>query len=328
MNNCYLCNTSYNKTLLECPKCQLPNFELMTWVPENVKEKYIDKWRIKKTEITPKFIENIFKQILTKYNIKPKRLVVKPGNTPLIEITSHNKEQTNLELIYDPMKLSCFDQDEIESMLFHEAFHPLTSKRAEGIVVPAYDKPDLVDYISDFTVAYEEYINYKENEDYYSESEVFHRIKTKELPNYEIIIHNNKYFISNSMLPTPLTPHQQIIKLFFDLVYFMLVHKDEIITWASKNNVTTLLTLYEWIVADFEYIRRLNPDEKMITDLTRLVGQLVVSVIITEIILGDNLEFTPEAFDMYTMTKKKYDDGNHKHELVIIESWLDRLNSL
>ena len=109
----------------------------MPWIPEEIKQEYLARYRNKKTEVNQKMLEKMFKKILEKYNIKPLRLRVKEGKTGLFEVVSLNDSNTNIELTYNALTLPLLDHEELESLLYHEAFHPLTQKGSN--IVPVLD---------------------------------------------------------------------------------------------------------------------------------------------------------------------------------------------
>ena len=147
---------------------------------------------------------------------------------------------TNIELTYNPLILSFYDYEEIESMLYHEAFHPLTQKGSDEILVPDV-APELADYLSDFTVVYNEFVNYASQDIYYKTSQSFSRVKIKEISNYSVILSNLKYVMSNDNLPTPLFPHHMLINILSDAIYFRLYDQKFIESWSEKNNANAIL---------------------------------------------------------------------------------------
>jgi hypothetical protein len=165
----------------------------MTWVPDEIKQEHMDKLTNKKTEVNQQSLEKAFRKTLEKYGVKPKRLRVKEGKTGLFEILSLDDNRSNIELTYNPITLSFYDQEEIDSMLYHEAFHPLTQKRQAAIPVPD-TSPELMEYLCYFTVAYDEYVNYADQREYYETNQAFLRVKLRELSNYSIILSSLRHY--------------------------------------------------------------------------------------------------------------------------------------
>jgi hypothetical protein len=325
-NLCLRCNNPFGPNLAECPNCSLPNFYVMPWISEEIKQEYLSQRTDKKTEINQKMIERIFKMILDKYNVKPIRLKVKEGKTGLFEILSLNDAHSNIEVTYNPVTLSFYDHEEIESMLYHEAFH-LSQGGSSGILVRDFNSPELTDYISDFTVVYYELVNYKSQHQYYEISQPFSRVKRKEISNYSVILSNLKHLISSNNLPTPLFPHQTVLKILSDAVYFRLIDQQSFASWAEKNHSNALLTYYDWITEDFSMIYNSNPSRDDVFKSTQLVGMLTISVDTTETILGDRIEFSPDAFNMYRRHHDLEDNRNNMARHTITQSWIDRYNS-
>jgi hypothetical protein len=162
----------------------------MPWISEDIKQEHLAKIGNKKTDINRELLETSFRKILKEYNITPIRLKVKEGQTGLFEILSLNDAHINIELTYNPVTLSFYDHEEIESMLYHEAFHPLTQEGSSGILVRDFNSPELTDYISDFTMVYNEYVNHKRQHQYYETSEPFSRVKRR----------HARYCLSKAML--------------------------------------------------------------------------------------------------------------------------------
>ena len=316
------CGNRYGEKLPECPTCYLRNFELAPWIPEEIKQEYLDKWKIKKTVVTDNLIKTIFQKILEKYNIVPKRLKIKSGTTGMCEIRIFDKAKTNLELVYEPVVLSYFDEDEIEAMLYHEAHHVLTKNTTDDVMVPDVS-PELQDYLSDWTVAYDEYRNYAEHLDYYKTSKPFLMFKRKEIANYGVMIADLKYMFAIDSLPTPLHPHNILLKMFLDAVYFMLLDREVFASWATKYSMNAILKFYEWITEDLKYIQGVNPTLEEIFTFTQLSGAMSISVDSSELVLGNSMGFTPDASSFY---KVHYDRNNNLNQRKLIQSWIDRFN--
>lgn len=302
----------------------MTNLEFRTWVPEDVKQQYADKWKEKKTGISAKQLENLFRKILDEYGIKPAKLKVKDGQTGLFEITSYDDKHTNMELVYNKHALPYYDKDEIEAMLYHEAFHPLTMQ--SGSMIPVRPAPrELMDYLTDFTVVYEEYVNYAEQLQHYEKSSAMLSVKLKEIPNYSIMFYDIKYAISLGRLPHALFPHNVLIKVLSDAIYFRILHKEVLDDWAEKNKANAILRFYDWIVQDFKEIHSYKPNAEEIFTLTQLTGQLSVSVETTEMILGNRIEFTPEAYDVYNSCLNAM--ASKPKENKMAQAWMDRFSS-
>lgn len=324
-NTCLRCGTPFGEHLHACPKCSLYNFKTMAWIGAEVKQEYLSKWKDRKTEVTQDLIENLFQLILDHYKIKPKRLKIKTGKTGLFEIKSLDIAHTNIELIYNPLTLAFYDKDEIESMLYHEAFHPLTMKTSDAIPVPESQYEELMDYLSDFTVVYSEYINYAEQSDYYRTSKAFTRVKEKEIPNYSLILTNLKHFMTTGSLPHALFAHNMLIKMLSDAIYFCVFPAETINSWADKYKANAILKFYKWITEDFTYIHSLQPIPEQIFSLTQLTGGLTLHVDSSELVLGNTILFTPDTLGFY---QGRYDRTSDSHERKIIQTWIERYNSV
>lgn len=262
------------------------------------------------------------KEIFQKYGYKPNRLKVKAGRTGIAEIRSRDRNQTNVEIVYNPYTLAYYDTEEIESIMHHEVFHALTKKRDDNIPTFA-DSEEMADYISDFTVAYDEYTDYAEQLDYYKNSQAMLRYKKKEIANYRIMVADCRYAIANSGLPTPLFPHQTLIRIFRDAVYFQVVNQDVLSDWLKKDGLDSLLTFYGWITEDFIVIHKAKPEGDDIFRLTQVIGHMTTSLIAEYIISGNRIEFTPNSY-------ARFEDAiahlTKPTENEIARNWLSRLN--
>ena len=89
-NLCLRCHNPFGVALMECQSCGLPNFNIMTWISEEIKQEYLSKFSDKKTEVSQKLLEELFRKILDRYDIRPIRMKVKEGKTGLFEILSLN----------------------------------------------------------------------------------------------------------------------------------------------------------------------------------------------------------------------------------------------
>lgn len=295
----------------------------MHWVSNEIKQEYMDKLTEKKTEVNQQSLEKAFRNILEKYGVRPNRLRVKEGKTGLFEILSLNNNHSNIELTYNPVTLSFYDQEEIESMLYHEAFHPVTQRRGAEISVPD-TSPELMDYLSDFTVAYNEYVTYADQSEYYETNQAFLRVKLKELSNYSVILSTLRYFMSNGLLPNPLFPHITLIKILTDALYFRLYNKSVLESWAQKYHTDAILRFYDWIVENFRVIHTSNQAIEDIFMLTQSIGGLTISVDISEMVFGNRIEFSADAFDVYQCRTR---DESNPIMRTIAHSWLNRFNS-
>lgn len=295
----------------------------MHWVSSEIKQEYMDKLTNKKTEVKQQSLEKVFRKTLEKYGVRPKRVRVKEGKTGLFEILSLGDNHSSIELTYNPIALSFYDQEEIDSMLYHEAFHPLTQKRQAAIPVPD-TSPELMDYLSDFIVVYDEYANYANQREYYETNQAFLRVKLKELSNYSVILSTLRHYMSNGLVPNLLFPHITIIKILTDALYFRLYNKRVLESWAQKYHTDAILRFYDWIVEDFRVIHTSNQTTGDIFMLTQSIAALTISVDISELVFGNRIEFSADTFDIYQYRMREESNPIMR---TVTNSWLNRFNS-
>ena len=319
-HTCPRCKNSYHPHIVECPTCKLINFNVATWIPDQVKQDYVKKWQEKKSDnITKKFIEKSFERILKKYGKKLKKLKVKTGMIPT-EISVKDNFQTNVEVSFNPSVLSFYDDDEIDATLHYLAFLLFTMQGSSNIRAPNVG-PNLVNYLTDFTVLYNAYLAYSKYSTYFNQNEAYLRAREREIPNFSIII----YGIRNALLSSEMPPLFSLLGLstiFQDALYFTLFYREKLESWAREYNMNSILTLYNWIIDDFKIIHDSKSSLNQMFDRTQLIGKLTTTVDTNAMMLKDRIIFLPDSkptLEKLLSNTKDMTEGN------LIKLWLTRV---
>ena len=179
---CPSCNMKYGKRLPSCPQCDQHNFEhddfKNLFLPLDIKNELIESKKLVSSELTSEQFEKNFRDACEELKFPLQTIQVKIDDKSKNIIWTSNGPEPELPTLHDlrvgfsPRMCRSYTKEQLDAMLRHEIFHPITLKQN-------FENESLFD-------VYAELINHREHIKKFQNDIHFNESKLKTLPEQKL----------------------------------------------------------------------------------------------------------------------------------------------
>ena len=320
---CLCCNTKFGNSVTNCPSCGLEDLSAKNWIPKQLQEEFIKNHKPIRDPPSKLLFEQFVRKAAQQSGLDLKKLTVEDNHYGVIETDIPTDNYQEIIVRYKPVNLRRYTDDQLLALCRHEMFHPLTIKGTTAFPIRVSTQ-EVMTHQAETVFCYDEMINYKEYIKKFPNDKDLHEAKKYEFSNFLEILLTMRHRINNH-LSNSLESNRMALSIYQDSVYYFFEKFDKLKQWASKNNVTSLLTFFEWLHADLILISEKTTQRSKALDAIRVVAGLILSVNLDDVFTSDKLSFLPDIDQNIQECRLKFQDAL---TIEIIDRWESRRSSV